>query len=166
MSDDGARVVRADEREWTTEDRGEFGFRRAKLGAAAGGERLGCSRYELPPGKRSFPLHYHLGNEEALYVLSGTGTLRTGTGTIELAAGDYVACPVGEDGTHQVVNESDDTLTYLVISTMDEPDVTVYPDSNKVGLFAGAPPGGNSDERTLHTYLDADAQLDYYDGEP
>lgn len=41
-------------------------FRR-RLAAAAGGEKLGCSLWELPPGKAAFPLHAHLANEEANY---------------------------------------------------------------------------------------------------
>ncbi len=48
-----------------------FSHRRAKLGARAGSERLGASLYELDPGKAAFPLHYHLGNEELLIVISG-----------------------------------------------------------------------------------------------
>ena len=47
-----------------------------RLGKASGGAQLGCSVVELPPGKRSWPYHYHLGNEEAVYVLDGSGTVR------------------------------------------------------------------------------------------
>jgi hypothetical protein len=57
-------------------DRGETGFRRKRLANAAGGDRLGCSPYELPPGERSWPFHHHTGNEEVIYVLAGTGTTR------------------------------------------------------------------------------------------
>ncbi len=57
----------------------------------AGGKRLGCSLYELPPGKKSWPYHYHTGNEEAIFVLEGGGgDERT------LESGDYAAFPVGE----------------------------------------------------------------------
>jgi uncharacterized cupin superfamily protein len=30
----------------------------------------------VPPGRRAWPYHYHLENEEAIYVLEGLGTLR------------------------------------------------------------------------------------------
>jgi hypothetical protein len=40
--------------------------------------------------------------------------------------------------------------------------VSLYPDDGKVGLFAGSAPGGESDERILSTYLDADAEVDYW----
>ncbi|SEO55371.1 Uncharacterized conserved protein, cupin superfamily [Halogranum amylolyticum] len=150
--------------EWSETDHGETRFRRKKLGAAAGSERLGCSLYELPSGSKSWPYHYHTGNEEALYVLDGEGTLRADDGTHPLRAGDYVALPVGEEGGHRVVNDGEETLRYLAVSTMSEPDVSVYPDSGKLGVFAGSPPGSD-DPRTLQGYYRLDDDVDYWDGE-
>jgi hypothetical protein len=40
----------------------------------AGGEKLGCSLYEVPLGRRAWPCHYHRANEEAIHVLYGSGT--------------------------------------------------------------------------------------------
>lgn len=150
--------------EWSGTERGETHFRRKQLGRAAGGDRLGCSLYELPAGAKSWPYHYHTGNEEALYVLAGEGTLRSHEGSSPLAAGDYVALPAGEEGGHRVVNDGDEPLRYLAVSTMVEPDVSVYPDSGKFGVFAGSPPG--SDEpRSVHGYYRLDDDVDYWDGE-
>jgi uncharacterized cupin superfamily protein len=53
-----------------------FGVRAKRLAHEAGAHHLGCTLYELPPGKRSFPFHYHLAQEEALYVLEGNAKLR------------------------------------------------------------------------------------------
>ncbi|SEA21209.1 Cupin domain-containing protein [Haloplanus vescus] len=149
------------ELDWETVDHDETGFRRKRLAAAAGGERLGCSLYELPPGERSWPFHYHTGNEEALYVLAGTGQLRTADGVEELEAGAYVAMPAGEAGAHRVSNDGDETLRYLAVSTMDDPDVTVYPDSGKIGVFAGSPPG-STESRTVAGYYRRDDEVDYW----
>jgi len=151
---------------WTETEDGETAFRRKKLAAEAadGDPDLGCSLYELPPGKRSWPYHYHTGNAEALYVLAGSGLLRTEEDEHHLRAGDYVACPTGPEGAHRVVNDGDEPLRYLALSTMREPDVTVYPDSGKVGVYAGSPPGGE-DERDVSGYYDRDATVDYWDGE-
>jgi uncharacterized cupin superfamily protein len=72
-------VVGDGDLEWSEHSRGEkFGSRRKQLGSSAGGEKLGCSLYEVPPGRRAWPYHYHLANEEAIYVLEGSGTLRIG----------------------------------------------------------------------------------------
>ena len=150
--------------EWSETERGETRFRRKKLAAAAGGERLGCSLYELPPGGKSWPYHYHAGNEEAIYVLDGRGRLRADDGEEALRAGEYVALPTGESGGHRVINDSEEPLRYLAVSTMRDPDVTVYPDSDKAGVFAGAPPGGEG-ERTVHGYYRADDAVDYWEGE-
>jgi len=165
--------------DWDEYDRDDVGFRRKELGAAADGEQLGCSLYELDPGDRSWPYHYHTANEEAIYVLAGAGTLRGEDGEEPLAAGDFVALPADESGGHQVVNDGDDVLRYLMVSTMDEPDVTVYPEMEKFGVYVGSPPGGGRrsvpdcrdgdsrrggrEERTFEGYFPLDADVDYWE---
>jgi uncharacterized cupin superfamily protein len=158
-------VVNEQDLEWGEQSHGKFGYRRKQLGSAAGGEKLGCSLYEVPSERRAWPYHYHLANEEAIYVLQGSGTLRLGEQRITLSRGDYVALPAGESGAHQIINTSDEPLRYLCFSTMIEPDAMVYPDSNKIGLFAGAAPGGPKEKRTLSKFLRSDAEVDYYEGE-
>ncbi len=52
---------------WTEQRHGEkFGHRRKELGSVAGGQRLGRSLYEVPPGRTAFPRHYHLAEKEEL----------------------------------------------------------------------------------------------------
>jgi uncharacterized cupin superfamily protein len=137
-------------------DHGKFKFRRKRLGAAAGGKAIGTSWFELPPGKRAFPFHFHLANEEAIYILEGEGTLRLGEETHPLRAGDYVTFNPGPPG-HQVINTGSALLRYLSFSTMLEPEVAVYPDSKKTGVlarrmgFASVHKDGN--------------EVDYYEGE-
>ena len=169
--------------EWSELEKGETAFRRKQLSEATDGDRLGCSLYELPAGKNSWPYHYHTANEEALYVLTGTGTLRLGVGdgdeeggdgddgddtdgkgieTLSLEAGDYAAFPVGETGGHQVLNDSDGTLRYLLISTMTEPDVTIYPEMEKFGVYVGSPPGGR-ESRSLEGYYRFDDDVEHWE---
>ena len=150
------------ELDWTEIEDGKTNVRRKQLGAAAGGDHLGCSLYEIPPGGESWPYHYHTANEEALYVLRGTGTLRLDGERYRLEPGAYVPCPSGEAGGHAVANDSEDPLRYLAVSTMDDPDVTVYPDSGKLGVFVGSPPGGRG-ERSLHGYYRIDDDVDYWE---
>jgi uncharacterized cupin superfamily protein len=121
-------------------ERPGFAYRRAKLAQGAGAERLGASLYELEPGSAPFPLHYHLGNEELLIVISGRPSLRTGDGERELELGEVVAFPVGEQGAHQVVNRSREPARVLIVSEMNAPDVVVRPESGKLSAF-GRPPG-------------------------
>lgn len=150
--------------EWVEREGDRTAFRRKKLAAAAGGEELGASLYELDPGERPWPLHYHTGNEEAIYVLAGEGTLRRGEGydDVPLEPGDYVACPADESGAHQVVNTGEEVLRYLIVSTMNEPDVTVYPEEDGIGMFAGVPPGGDG-ECTVSGFWNRDDAVEYWD---
>lgn len=154
-----------DDLAWQEVDRGDARWRRKQLGAADGGDELGTSLYELPPGGASFPYHYHTGNEEAIYVLAGTGTLRLAGEEHALEPGDYVALPAGEGSAHRVRNDGDEPLRYLVVSTMNEPDAMVYPDSDKVGVLAGAAPGGDAADRTLEGFFRRADAVDYWDGE-
>ncbi len=159
-------VLHEEDLPWTEQSHGlSYGLRRKQLGAAAGNRKLGCSLYEVFPGCKSFPYHYHCANEEAIYVLEGSGTLRIGGKEVTISKGDYIALPSTQEGAHQVINTSDRPLRYLCFSTMIEPDVIVYPDSGKVGILAGSAPGGPKEQRTLHMFLRTDARMDYWDGE-
>jgi len=142
-----------------------FEMRRKQLGKAALGVELGCSLVEVAPGNRSVPFHAHLGNEEALFVLSGQGVLRLADREAPLRAGDFVAVPAGAESAHQVINRSTAPLRFLAFSTMKHPDAILYPDSKKVYVMAGAAPGGEREQRTLSAVFPLDAQTGYWDGE-
>lgn len=150
----------------TIEETHETGFaiERKKLAAAAGGEQLGCSLYVIPPGKKSWPYHYHTANEEAMYVLEGKGILRARNGEASIEAGDYLAFPVGEAYARRVINDADAPLRYLCFSTMHEPEISVYPDSGKIGAFAGPASAQLSDDAIDECFERSDA-ADYWTGE-
>ena len=154
--------VNREDVEWTDYEHGEQTFRRKQLSAAAGAEKLGCSLYELPAGNRSWPYHYHTANEEAIFVLDGEGTLRTDEGERDLRSGDFVTLAADEGGGHQVVNDGDAPLRYLMVSTMIDPDVTIYPEMEKFGVFVGDAPGGR-EGRSFHGYYDIDDEVEYWE---
>jgi uncharacterized cupin superfamily protein len=159
-------VVGEGDLEWSGQSHGEkFACRRKQLSRAAGGEKVGCSLYEVPPRRQAWPYHYHLANEEAIYVLEGAGTLQICGQEVRISEGDYVALPARAQAAHEIVNSSEAVLRYLCFSTLVEPDVMVYPDSGKVGIFGGAAPGGRKEERTFSKFLRGDAEVRYYEGE-
>ncbi|HEX7841389.1 MAG TPA: cupin domain-containing protein, partial [Kofleriaceae bacterium] len=128
MSERHPNLVNAHELAWIDlADPGgrKFGTRAKPLAFPAGAARLGCTLYELPPGKRSCPFHYHLANEEAIYILDGEATLRLGDREISVRAGDYIAFPVGPDHPHQLINRSGAAVHYLCMSTLQTPEVAV-----------------------------------------
>lgn len=163
-----ANVVNVEEVAAREEAHGGFGYRTRRLGADAGGKGLGCSWYELPPGKSSFPHHWHSAIEEAVYILDGTGTLRVGADTVEVRAGDYAAFPAGPDCAHQLANTGDGPLRYLCISGPAQPtnlDICVYPDSKKVAFVAGFDPVKRTGWIRQLIKQEAPA-AGYYDDEP
>jgi uncharacterized cupin superfamily protein len=148
----------------SSRDRPGFGWQRAQVGAQAGGERIGASLYELPPGETAFPYHWHAGNEEMLIVVGGRPSLRTEEGWRDLAEGEVVAFPGGKRGAHQIKNRTDHPVRYLVISEMNAPDVVVQPDSKKL-LAATRPPGGVSGEDDIFGAWRQADEADYWEGE-
>ena len=134
------------------------GFRsgRVRLGPEIGAEKLGGSVYELPPGQAVCPYHYELPNEEWAVVLTGRPTLRHPGGEDVLGPGDVVCFPAGPEGAHRLANDGDEPVRVLLVSTMLEPDVTFYPDSDKVGVFHG------DDLRLLFR---RESDVDYFDRE-
>jgi uncharacterized cupin superfamily protein len=144
------------------EPREHPGFRcqRARLSRQAGSERLGLSLWELPPGEAAYPYHYHLAEEELVLVLNGRPSLRTSDGWRELSEGEIVAFLRGERGGHQLVNRTQETVRFLAFSTSGEPDIVIYPDSNKLGAFERLPHG-----QGLRAMFRLGDTVDYHEGE-
>jgi uncharacterized cupin superfamily protein len=137
-----------------------FDVRRARLGHQLGSERVGASLWELPVGQAAYPYHYHLAEEELVIVLAGTPTLRTPDGWRELEEGEVVRFARGELGAHQLVNHSEEAVRFIAVSTHGDPDIVLYPDSNKLGAGERLPRGGG-----LRTFFRLEDQVDYWDGE-
>lgn len=138
----------------------------ASLTAGSGAQHLGARLVDIPPGKRGWPLHCHHNNDEMFVILRGRGSLRWGTESQPVAAGQVVVCPAGGPETaHQLVNDGTETLRYLAISSMRDPDIMEYPDSGKIVAFAGAAPGGDKNKRRLSITQRKGPDLDYWDGE-
>ena len=149
------KIVRSAEVAWQGAiAHGAFEGRRKELGGA----KLSCGLWDLPPGKKSFPLHKHHGTEEALFVVSGRAKVRASEGESPIGPGDFVSFPAG-DVAHQLINDGAEPLVYLAISVPIGVDVVEYPDSGKVACSAGAGP-----DRKRFVFK-ADKQADYWDGE-
>src|SRR5580693_4948308 len=113
-------VRNADEVETREMIKGRHNMRLRQLGKPAGSRALGATLTEVAPGAVSFPRHAHHANEEAIYVLSGSGEARIGEERVAVRPGDWIALPAGPSHAHQMVNSSaTDPLVYLCVSTMD-----------------------------------------------
>jgi uncharacterized cupin superfamily protein len=150
--------IAAPEFEYDGEDPEGFRSGLARLGKLLGGAKeSGISVYELPPGQAVCPYHYECGEEEWLLVLQGEPTLRHQQGSERLAPWDVVFFEKGPAGAHGIRNETEDPVRVLMFSTVVTPSATVYPDSDKVGIWTGDP------ETDL--LVRRESKVDYFDGE-
>lgn len=144
----------------------QFAAATAAIAAPLGATHLGARLVEVPPGKAAWPFHAHHANDEIFVILSGTGTLRFGTGRHPVGPGSVAVCPAGGAETaHQLIAGASEPLRYLAISSMREPDVMEYPDSGKITVFAGAAPGGDKARRRVSASFRTRDAVDYWEGE-
>jgi uncharacterized cupin superfamily protein len=128
-----------------------------RLGPAVGAEQLGATVYDIPPGQSICPYHYEHSEEEWLLVLAGTPSLRVPDGVEPLAPWDVVCFRRGPEGAHKVTNDSDRPVRVLMFSEVTPVAVSVYPDSDKIGVFT---PG-----RIDNVMVRRASTVEYFDGE-
>jgi uncharacterized cupin superfamily protein len=161
MTDEPCRPIAIESVPWTEFAHGErFGSRYRVLSDTRGADKrkVGVSYEELPPGKQSCPLHYHMVEEEHIVALEGEATLRLGAERLTIRAGDYVGFPAGERRGHCLINETDKPFRYIMIGDNAADDVCVYPDSNKISVRSLSTPECRA------IFRDGE-RLDYWDGE-
>src|SRR5262249_40947787 len=88
------------------------------LGRAAGTKRIGFSVERLLPGRRTSFTHAHLAEEEIVYVMRGTCSVRIvepdgAPEEIPLRAGHVVSFPPGTGIAHTFVNPGDDECVLI-----------------------------------------------------
>ena len=143
----------------------KFGATLSRIGPLIGAKDLGCMLTVVEPGKCAFPFHAHHVAEELFFVLDGTGEYRFGSERYPIKSGDFMAAPAGNgEVAHQIKNTGDSDLRYLAISTMPDPDVVVYPDSDKFAVFSRSVDGSPMKAELMHIGRQ-DAAVDYWDGE-
>jgi uncharacterized cupin superfamily protein len=113
-------------------DREGWRINEAFVGHHIGAELIGASLSEIEPGNKHWPYHTHYANEEWAIVLRGEPTLRTPDGEHPLKEGDVVCFPRGNEGAHQIANDTDSPVRVLMLSSMIFPDIVEYLDTGKV----------------------------------
>ena len=140
-----------------------YAHRERELGRLLGATGWGGTIYELRPGERICPYHWHVAEEEWLLVIAGEPVLRRPDGEQPLRAWDVVVFRRGPGGAHEVRNDSGESVRVLMMSTLSMQsrlEICFYPDSGKIGA-------GFTDEdgnvRVLRNR--PENNLDYFDGE-
>ncbi|WP_036479720.1 cupin domain-containing protein [Myxosarcina sp. GI1] len=103
---------------------------RQRIGNAAGLTNFGVNIVKLQPGSRSALGHWHLRQDEFIYVIEGEITLVTNSGEHILTAGDMAGFPAGEADGHHLINRSNYIVTYLEIGDRTAGDEVTYPDDD------------------------------------
>ena len=147
------------------DDSTRFGAMVAPLSGALGMSGLGAMFVTVEPGRRAFPFHNHLGNDEMFIILEGEGTYRFGEDEFPVRPGDICAAPRGgPDTAHQLINSGSKPLKYIGISTSNDPDIAEYPDSGKFAALGIAPGPSFFEAHIKHVGKREDAH-DYWEGE-
>ena len=115
------------------------GRARTKLGDAAGLTQFGVNLCRLPPGAWSSQRHWHTGDDEFVYVLSGEVVLVTDSGEEVLRAGDAAGFPANDANGHCFQNRSDREAQILEVGTRVTGDMGYYPDIDMVAPAEGKP---------------------------
>lgn len=120
---------------WEEFSHGErFGMRFQHLSSFGGGSQISVSLEVLPPGKQANQSHFHLLEEEHVFILEGSLTLSLGTKRFELSCGHYVCFPAGQRVGHALVNHTSAPCRYLVLGNPQPHDVAVFPETGRVGV--------------------------------
>jgi uncharacterized cupin superfamily protein len=112
---------------------------RTKLGDAAGLTQFGVNLLRLPPGAWSSQRHWHTGEDEFVYVLSGEVVLVTDGGEEILRAGDAAGFKAGERNGHCLQNRSAADAMVLEIGSRVLGDTGYYSDIDMVAPASGKP---------------------------
>src|SRR6266702_4992738 len=101
---------------------------RTRLGDVAGLTQFGVNLLRLPPGAWSSQRHWHTGEDEFVYVLSGEVTLVTDSGDEVLRAGDAAGFKANDGDGHCLQNRSAHDVQVLEIGTRVPESMSYYSD--------------------------------------
>jgi uncharacterized cupin superfamily protein len=101
-----------------------------KLGEVFGLTNFGVNLTNLSPGAASALAHSHSKQDEFIYVLEGTLSLVLEKEEFTLNSGDCYGFKAGTGIAHQLINRSDETVTYLEIGDRTPGDEVEYPNDD------------------------------------
>ena len=106
------------------------GRKKQPLGDLFGLTNFGVNLTHLAPGAGSALRHAHTTQDEFVYILSGNPILVTDDGETQLAAGMCAGFKAGTGNAHQIVNRSDEEVTFLEVGDRSAGDTVSYPDDD------------------------------------
>jgi uncharacterized cupin superfamily protein len=113
--------------------------KRAKrvLGDKFGLTQFGANHVTLEPGAWSSHRHWHEVEDEFVYVLTGTITLRSDEGETLLTPGMCAGFKAGVPNGHCLVNATAEAATYLEVGTRSPTETAHYSEVDMKAVKAG-----------------------------
>lgn len=112
---------------------------RTKLGDGAGLTQFGVNLLRLPPGASSSQRHWHTGEDEFVYVVSGEVVLVTDAGEEVLNSGSGAGFAANDPNGHCLQNHSAHDAIVLEIGSRVAGSVGHYSDIDMVAPAGGKP---------------------------
>lgn len=111
------------------------GSHEGRLAKPLGLTQFGVNLVILDPGMQSSLRHWHLAEDEFVFVLSGEVVLIDENGEHRLAEEDFVAFPAGAPNAHHLENRSDAPARLLVVGSRRPGEETIHYPDDPIGPF-------------------------------
>lgn len=98
------------------------------LGDLGGLDQFGVNLTRLAPGAASAHKHWHLKEDELVYILEGEATLVEDDCETIMRTGDVATFKAGVENGHMIVNRSDADVVILEVGTRSSEEVSSYTD--------------------------------------
>ena len=119
---------------WQKANRFSTAFKR--LGQFGGGSQVGVGIDVLKPGQYSNRFHFHLREEEHVFILKGSATLFLGERKYIMKERDYCCFPAGQRAGHHLYNHTRANCLFMTIGDNDPDDIAVFPRTGKARIRA------------------------------
>ena len=106
------------------------------LGRYGGGSQVGVGIDVLAPGQYSNRFHYHLREEEHVFILKGSATLILGSRRYIMKERDYCCFPAGQKAGHHLFNHTRSKCLFMTIGDNHADDIACFPNTGKARIRA------------------------------
>lgn len=106
------------------------GRTKRKLGNLFELSNFGVNLTQLDPGAMSALFHSHETQDEFIYILQGTATVKVGNEEHLIHAGEFIGFKAGSGEAHHLINNSNGLVTYLEVGDRSPGDNVEYPDDD------------------------------------
>ncbi|MGH6872620.1 MAG: cupin domain-containing protein [Rhizomicrobium sp.] len=107
-----------------------------RLGRYGGGVQVGVGIDVLKPGQYSNRFHYHLRDEEHIFVIRGAATLILGAREYVMKERDFCTFPAGQRAGHHLYNHTGENCLFMTIGDNRPDDIAVFPKFGNARLRA------------------------------